>query len=169
MLSSKSFICDGCADSLEGIQYLEAGDKHFHEQCFKCSKCNENIGSGSYAMVAGTPNCQTCVTKINAVPVKIPSVNVGGFTRKTTGVRVTVQSDKCGKCVKSVYPAEKIQVGGQPWHKQCFKCNTCDKMLSLGGECMKQQTPFCKTCYGKAYGAKGYGYGGGAGALHTEL
>ena len=32
----------------------------------------------------------------------------------------------------------------------------------------KEEKVYCKVCYGKKLGPKGYGYGGGAGTLSTE-
>ncbi|KNC86903.1 hypothetical protein SARC_00948 [Sphaeroforma arctica JP610] len=151
--------CNGCSEALEAVQYLEAGDAKYHKQCFKCKTCASEIGAGAYALVFGNPTCQTCVQVLSKQPSKtIPNTNAAvGWTRRTTGVRVTVQSEKCSKCMKSVYPAEKLSVGGKPWHKQCFKCNGCAKALSLGAECMREDTPYCKGCYGKDFGPEGFG------------
>jgi hypothetical protein len=33
--------------------------------------------------------------------------------------------DKCPRCQKTVYPAEKLSACSASWHKACFKCKTC--------------------------------------------
>ena len=33
--------------------------------------------------------------------------------------------DKCPRCQKTVYPAEKLSACSGSWHKGCFKCKTC--------------------------------------------
>jgi hypothetical protein len=53
--------------------------------------------------------------------------------------------------------------------------NLCDKTLENGKQvwppnvrCCRltvEQEVFCRSCYGKAFGPKGYGFGGGAGTL----
>lgn len=64
---------------------------------------------------------------------------------------------------------------GVPWHKSCLACASCRKSLDSTNLCDKtldngKQEVFCKSCYGKAFGPKGYGFGGGAGTLQmTEV
>ena len=36
---------------------------------------------------------------------------------------------KCPKCGKTVYMAEEVLAEGHKWHKLCFKCSECGKML----------------------------------------
>ena len=50
----------------------------------------------------------------------------------------------------------------------CFKCANCSKMLESGSEREHDNEVYCKTCHGRNFGPKGYGYGGGAGALSME-
>ena len=39
--------------------------------------------------------------------------------------------DKCPRCQKTVYPAEKLSACSAAWHKGCFKCKTCKIILFL--------------------------------------
>jgi cysteine/glycine-rich protein len=36
---------------------------------------------------------------------------------------------KCPVCDKSVYFAEEVVAEGKKFHKACFKCSQCNKML----------------------------------------
>ncbi len=36
---------------------------------------------------------------------------------------------KCPRCAKSVFMAEEVMGAGEKWHKMCFKCAECNKML----------------------------------------
>ena len=36
---------------------------------------------------------------------------------------------KCPVCNKTVYMAEEVVAAGQKYHKMCFKCSKCNKML----------------------------------------
>lgn len=43
------------------------------------------------------------------------------------------------------------------FHKQgCFKCHNCAKALELGKQTEKEGNVFCKTCYGRLFGPRGY-------------
>ncbi|KAF9559401.1 WD repeat-containing protein 91 [Mortierella alpina] len=78
--------------------------------------------------------------------------------------------DICPRCQKVVYHAESaLAPGGAKYHKLCLRCVECSKSLVSTNMTDRQGVPYCKTCYGKAFGAKGYGYGSGASMLHTEL
>uniref|UniRef100_A0A8C9XWJ6 Cysteine and glycine-rich protein 2 n=1 Tax=Sander lucioperca TaxID=283035 RepID=A0A8C9XWJ6_SANLU len=74
-------------------------------------------------------------------------------------------SDKCARCGDSVYAAEKIMGAGKPWHKNCFRCAKCGKSLESTTQTEKDGEIYCKACYAKNFGPKGFGYGQGAGAL----
>jgi len=75
-----------------------------------------------------------------------------------------VQTAKCPKCNESVYAAEEVMVSNNKYHKTCFKCYLCNKMLELQNVTPHGVELYCKACYGKKYGPKGVRGGGGVGA-----
>merc|ERR1711936_1142329 len=79
-----------------------------------------------------------------------------------------VELPKCPVCNKSVYAAEEKLAGGQKWHAVCFKCSMCNKMLDSTNNNAKDNVLYCKGCYGRRFGPKGYGFGGGAGCLNMD-
>ena len=79
-----------------------------------------------------------------------------------------VPMPQCPACSKSVYAAEEKLAGGHKWHTGCFKCNMCNKMLDSTNNNARDNALFCKACYGRKFGPKGYGFGGGAGALNMD-
>ncbi|EEB17494.1 muscle lim protein, putative [Pediculus humanus corporis] len=79
-----------------------------------------------------------------------------------------VDHPKCPKCGKSVYAAEERVAGGLKWHKMCFKCGMCNKLLDSTNCAEHEGELFCKVCHARKYGPKGYGFGGGAGCLSMD-
>ncbi|VDM23569.1 unnamed protein product [Wuchereria bancrofti] len=79
-----------------------------------------------------------------------------------------VEHPKCPKCGKSVYAAEEMNAGGYKWHKFCFKCAMCNKLLDSTNCCEHQAELYCKQCHSRKYGPKGIGFGIGAGALTMD-
>ncbi|OQV15836.1 putative Muscle LIM protein Mlp84B [Hypsibius exemplaris] len=82
---------------------------------------------------------------------------------------VAPEGPKCGKCGKSVYTAEERVAGGAKWHKFCFKCDLCNKMLDSVNVAEHDGHLYCKVCYGRKHGPKGYGFGMGAGTLSMDM
>jgi len=74
----------------------------------------------------------------------------------------------CPRCNKNVYFAEEVKALGQVWHKLCFTCESCRKMLTLGSIAEHDNKLFCNACHRKKFGPKGYGFGGGAGTLSMD-
>ncbi|XP_059468790.1 muscle LIM protein Mlp84B-like isoform X1 [Neocloeon triangulifer] len=79
-----------------------------------------------------------------------------------------VEHPKCPKCGKSVYAAEERVAGGLKFHKMCFKCGLCNKLLDSTNCTEHEGELFCKVCHARKYGPKGYGFGGGAGCLSMD-
>merc|ERR1719206_283044 len=56
----------------------------------------------------------------------------------------------------------------QTYHKKCFSCNSCKRPLDSVLACdAPDKDIYCRGCYAKKFGARGYGYAGGAGGLQT--
>ncbi|KAM4045369.1 cysteine and glycine-rich protein 1-like [Anomaloglossus baeobatrachus] len=104
------------------------------------------------------PETNLCTSRFQ--PTSNP--NASKFAQKAT------QSDVCPRCSKTVYAAEKVIGGGNSWHKACFRCAKCGKGLESTTLADKDGEIYCKGCYAKNFGPKGFGFGQGAGALaHT--
>lgn len=93
------------------------------------------------------------------------------YEKRSTGASIMTfgGSDKCARCCKPVYAAEKVFAAGKPFHKLCFSCSTCKKLLSSMNCCDNSESEiFCKGCYGKQYGPKGVGFGLQAGIMQPN-
>ena len=68
-----------------------------------------------------------------------------------------------------MYHADQIFSKGQCWHKGCFKCSTCHRVLDSRIACDGPDNDiYCNGCYRKAFGLKGYGCGQGGPALRIQ-
>jgi hypothetical protein len=64
--------------------------------------------------------------------------------------------NKCPTCSKTVYFAEQLMgPANRIYHKMCFRCSQCNKMLDAGNCSDKDGVVFCKGCYGAKFGPKG--------------
>ena len=74
----------------------------------------------------------------------------------------------CPRCDGQVFHAEQMFSKNKKYHKKCFTCATqdCKRPLDSVNCCDAPNGEiYCRGCYGKMFGAKGYGFGGGAGFL----
>ncbi|XP_052427609.1 nebulin-related-anchoring protein-like [Carassius gibelio] len=51
---------------------------------------------------------------------------------------------KCARCGFVVYPAEKLNLIGQNWHKACFHCEVCKMVLTANNFVSHQKRPYCQ-------------------------
>ena len=54
----------------------------------------------------------------------------------------------CPRCSKQVYFAEEIKAKEEVFHKLCFNCSSCKKLLGPGNFSENDGNIYCKTCYG---------------------
>ncbi|KJE97398.1 LIMD2 protein [Capsaspora owczarzaki ATCC 30864] len=61
----------------------------------------------------------------------------------------------CEICDKTVYPMEQISADGHIYHKTCFRCQECKKILSLGAYSAVAGQVFCKPHFTQIFKTKG--------------
>ncbi|XP_077995165.1 cysteine and glycine-rich protein 2-like [Glandiceps talaboti] len=177
--------CGRCGKTVYQAEEIIAAGGKWHRLCFTCEDCNKSLDSTTVASREMHIYCKSCYGR-NYGPKGYGYgggagvLSMDGSSRgdqqqqqqtwKSSGTggapsRFGGAVEKCPRCGKSVYAAEKIIGAGEAWHKSCFLCATCNKRLDSTTVCDKEGEIFCKACYGKNYGPKGVGYGQGAGAL----
>ena len=75
---------------------------------------------------------------------------------------------RCPRCNQPVYHAESIPAAGKQWHKTCYRCGLCKKMLEPMTMAEHEGNVYCRQCYGRKFGIRGVGFGIGAGALGMD-
>lgn len=170
--------CFNCANK-QCNRRLDSNNLTEHEGEIYCKSCygklfgpkgyGYGVGAGVLSMDSadayqnGPPTSNIpAVAQAHVAPLKAPLVQKSSQPRWGG-------ADVCPRCGKAVYMAEKMMGGGSAWHKTtCFNCKECHKRLESMTLCEREGEIYCKTCYGKLYGPKGYGYGQGAGTLQMS-
>jgi cysteine/glycine-rich protein len=63
-------------------------------------------------------------------------------------------------CFTLKIPLDQLMSAGNIYHKLCFKCAECKKLLEPSGATPdKENNVYCKGCYAAKLGPKGYGFG----------
>lgn len=77
----------------------------------------------------------------------------------TTSIKAP-EGQGCPRCGGAVFAAELQLAKGREWHKKCYKCKDCRRPLDSTNACdAPDKEIYCRACYGKLYGPKGFGYG----------
>ena len=53
----------------------------------------------------------------------------------------------CPRCDKNVYFAEEVKGLGNVYHKLCFSCSACRKLLDSGSITEHDGKMYCNSCY----------------------
>eukprot|EP00121_Abeoforma_whisleri_P004836 Awhi_evm1s4376 len=155
--------CAVCEQPLGG-QFLAFEGKDMHPQCFCCSDCKKSLSGIPFGRTpAGDLACGDCVVKAQPAPAQ-PSAPKGVYTNRTKYTRVVNakkvsggDAGSCPRCSKKVYVAEKVTgPNGTPWHRVCFTCKECNNQLEAGKEATNLNEVYCKACYARCHGPKGY-------------
>uniref|UniRef100_A0A0P4W5W2 LIM zinc-binding domain-containing protein n=1 Tax=Scylla olivacea TaxID=85551 RepID=A0A0P4W5W2_SCYOL len=87
-------------------------------------------------------------------------VNQGDRARLDVKKIKAAEGTGCPRCGGKVFMAEEMHARGRSWHKSCYNCCHCHRPLdSMVGCDAPDDEIYCKLCYAKRHGPKGYGYG----------
>ncbi|KAH1171961.1 hypothetical protein KIL84_007579 [Mauremys mutica] len=151
------FYLVACRKALDSTTVAAHESEIYCKTCYGRKYGPKGIGFGQGAGCLSTDTGEHLGLDLQHSPKPArPSTptNPSKFTKKFGDV------DKCPRCGKSVYAAEKIMGGGKPWHKTCFRCAFCGKSLESTNVTDKDGEIYCKVCYAKNFGPKGIGFGG---------
>lgn len=120
--------CDGCHNIFRaGMKKYEFRGKQYHEQCFSCKVCRQPIGTKMFIPRDQDAVCVPCYEEQYAQRcIKCNGViNKGGITYKNT-----------------------------PWHRECFTCFGCNRMLTGEKFTSRDEKPFCSDCFAQMFAKK---------------
>ncbi|PAA93700.1 hypothetical protein BOX15_Mlig000005g2, partial [Macrostomum lignano] len=84
------------------------------------------------------------------------SASAGGASVAALSAKFGGGGEKCSRCQSTVYFNERVQASGRVFHRSCFKCADCGKPLEAGGESEHKGEVYCRGCYARSYGTKGF-------------
>jgi len=160
--------CPQCDKSVYFAEEARALGKKYHKQCLKCCMCNKALDSTNCNDHDGQMYCNTCYRR--NFGIHSAAMVASSPTAPTNVSSAPPGVDLCFRCGKVVYMAERCAGGTKYFHKSCFRCYTCGVALDSNKLCVNNETHeiYCKVCYGKNFGPKGYGFAGGASGLSMD-
>ncbi|KAL1502838.1 hypothetical protein ABEB36_007923 [Hypothenemus hampei] len=69
--------------------------------------------------------------------------------------RFVVITETCQSCTEKVYPLEKLSVHGNIYHKTCFKCMECSRILRMDSYTYNQGLLYCTPHFKRLFISKG--------------
>ncbi|XP_052248930.1 cysteine and glycine-rich protein 1-like [Dreissena polymorpha] len=176
--------CPRCNKTVYFAEEVRAVGRKWHKMCLQCAKCNKILDSTSCADHEGEVFCKACHGKMfgpkgygfaggasglsmdTGKAFEVTRDNVSSFSKAqaapllANGTGLSVGGGEiCAACGKSVFFAEKIMGANKTYHKQCFRCAGCRKTLDSHTMTQREEDLFCKNCYSKHFGPKGFGFG----------
>uniref|UniRef100_A0A8C4DD20 Cysteine and glycine-rich protein 1 n=1 Tax=Denticeps clupeoides TaxID=299321 RepID=A0A8C4DD20_9TELE len=171
--------CAACEKTVYHAEEIQCNGRSFHKTCFICMTCRKGLDSATVAAHESEVYCKSCYGKkygpkgygygqgagaLSSDPADTDSKSKTELTKPTNPnpskfAQKLGSTDRCPRCSKAVYAAEKIMGAGKAWHKTCFRCALCGKSLESTTVTDKDGELYCKVCYAKNFGPKGRGLG----------
>lgn len=110
-----------------GMKKYEHRGRQWHAECFVCMVCQREIGSNSFIPRASDIVCVPC------------------YERQ--------YSQSCTKCALPIGKGG-IVYNNCPWHRDCFCCSHCQRVLGRERFTSVEDRPYCVDCYGQLFAKK---------------
>jgi len=177
------FTCTSCRKLLDSGSLSEHDDQQYCNSCYRKNFGPKGYGFGGGAGTLSMDDGKGYKTNPNLVDHRAmayvapkTSFDSSSFLKPVTITGADVKptnpskprwggADICPRCNKSVFVAELMRAAGKAWHKGCFTCASCGKRVDSSVLCEREGEIYCKNCYGKSFGPKGFG----AGAAYTPV
>lgn len=174
--------CPRCDKIVYFAEERRALGRKYHAACLKCMLCGKSLDSTNCSDHDGEIFCNPCHRKqfgpkgygfasgASGLSVDLGNSYNSSLAQVQAGIVVGTKGsgDLCPRCNCTVYMAERIIGGGKAYHKSCFRCGECSKSLDSTTLCQHEREIYCKACYSRLFGPKGYGFAGGASGLSMD-
>jgi len=120
--------CEACGKTFKpGVKRMEYQGKSYHEECFKCVKCELPIGQKSFVIIEGSIYCKICYEDEMA--------------------------KKCVVCGKSITNTGVVYKD-ENYHAACFVCTACKRNISEEKFITHMDQPYCMQCHAANFAKK---------------
>lgn len=140
-----------------GSQNVEYKGKMWHEECFKCFECNQPIRTQSFVTKGDDIYCPPCHEKkfakkcfhckqVHITPrflQELPFL----LESSTSEFLRTFQMTLALPLFTQPITSGGISYQDQPWHSECFVCQTCRKPLAGTRFTSHESHVYCVDCY----------------------
>ncbi|CAG5866127.1 unnamed protein product [Menidia menidia] len=111
--------CHHCREAIgHDAQELLYQDRHFHLQCFRCSRCRRSLADQPISCQDDQLLCSIC------------------------------SQAQCVACSRSVPPGSRmLKYEGSTWHEDCFLCRGCQKPIGAAAFVPDQDGFYCQPCH----------------------
>jgi len=122
--------CDECGKII-GIDSkdLSYKEKHWHEDCFVCSKCRTSLVDKQFGSKADRIYCGPCYD-----------------------AQFATRCDGCGDVFRA--GMKKMEYKTRQWHEKCFVCCTCHNPIGTKSFIPKEHDIYCAKCYEDKFATK---------------
>jgi len=117
--------CAGCGRKISG-SYIQAMDRTWHSECFKCAGCGKPFGSTSFVLEAGKPFHAACHTRQFAPKCAVcGGALAGSYRMDDWGAAYHAEHNlpRCTSCGRLICPS--ITRGGVRYGDGREVCNLC--------------------------------------------
>mmetsp|Transcript_15598 Transcript_15598/g.19332 ORF Transcript_15598/g.19332 Transcript_15598/m.19332 type:complete len:200 (+) Transcript_15598:258-857(+) len=167
----RCFKCENCSKTLSKGQELVHDDSPFCENCHLAlfgSSWNKFSTTGIQEKIEKTKDVVDARAHVDVVDenealdedelaflesIMNPDIEKSAVEKAGLG-----KGNICSVCDKTVGFAEAIRKQGVLFHKNCYKCDSCESVLTLGDEIEKNGDYYCTKCYNKKYAPKKFGF-----------
>jgi LIM domain-containing protein 2 len=111
-----------------GMKKYEHRGRQWHAECFICKLCSKQIGTNSFIPRGDEVVCVPCYEQ--------------------------QYSQTCTKCSAPIAKGRGIVYNNSPWHRDCFCCSHCQRVLGRERFTSVKDQPYCVQCYGQLFAKK---------------
>ncbi|TGZ60018.1 hypothetical protein CRM22_008788 [Opisthorchis felineus] len=153
-------LCYACENKVYPAEQLNILSRTYHRTCFRCHTCRNQLDIGRFGVIEGVPYCnahyrQTYMAQSSKPPTgALPnSTNSKSPRAQRVSSRPvnepdgTQESSNCYRCATKVHPADQLCIMKRIYHKSCFKCGVCQRVLNSGRYGVHDGVPYCTAHY----------------------